>query len=261
MVGKCNACNDNREYIDEALCPICGNPLFAVMPRTDHKKFRSIIINPVVQGPAASDSNLAACPTGEVVAVQNGNGQPVPGAVHANPSVAKSDHLVEGIVRNFKEEVMPGFLIVRWFRTLFMGVPFVFDKTINSFELYSNWGVGKNNSCNCDGVVIYGRVSRGKPNQDNTIRVWGRREANGTIVASKGFNVNSNSWMVVNHSINQFFAWLITLFIGALIYLLAINAGGIADAVRVFLGKLLVIVGVVLIAIYLIKRKLRRIFR
>lgn len=93
----------------------------------------------------------------------------------------------DGIVKNittFKDKTT---IVEKWFRSLFMGVPFPIGDDAMEFQVFQNWNGTSNSSTGytAEKVVVYGTITTGRPLQDNSVRVYGHRDKGNNIIASK----------------------------------------------------------------------------
>lgn len=90
----------------------------------------------------------------------------------------------EGVVRNIVEGKDPSGFLVRWFRSFISGTSFPMSDEQAEFQVFSNWQNGNNaQGFAADKVIVYGHMQNNKPVQDNTVRVYGRRNKNNAIIA------------------------------------------------------------------------------
>lgn len=147
---------------------------------------------------------------------------------------------VEGIVKNVttsKDQMPP---VSRWFRSLVTDIPFTLSEDITEFQVYSNWtGTASQNGYCADKVVAYGTMMTGKPIQDNSVRVYGKRDKNRMIVATDIENTVDGTFTVFEpRPIKARTVKLITLGIALLLILPSLGAvfsssGGSAAAASV----------------------------
>lgn len=150
------------------------------------------------------------------------NNTTVPTRVKSTFMSGVDDYDVEGNVRNYKEEECKSFIMERWFRTLFTMVPFTTDDTVHTFQVYQGWNAANTSNAVCDEVIVYGKITRGKINIDNTVRVWGKRDKSNSIVVTKIYNVSSDTNLNIRYGVSPALAWMITIFIISLPFLLYI---------------------------------------
>lgn len=165
--------------------------------------------------------------------------------VVSNSALRATDYETEGVVRNYKEETSKSFLLERWVRTLFKGVPFSMDNTIHTFQVYpQGWMTTNTGIPICDEVVVYGQVNRGKISLDNTVQVWGKRDTSNAIVATKIFNVASGTWLNIRYGLSPLAAWIITLAVVSLPFLLFFYIQNSPEALIVLLGIILMLIAI-----------------
>lgn len=90
----------------------------------------------------------------------------------------------EGVVRNIVEGKDPSGFLVRWLRSFVSGTSFPMSDEQAEFQVFSNWQNSNNaQGFAADKVIVYGHMQNNKPVQDNTVRVYGRRNKNNAIIA------------------------------------------------------------------------------
>ncbi len=90
----------------------------------------------------------------------------------------------EGVVRNIVEGRDHNSFLKRWFQSFSLGTSFPRSDEQMEFQVFTNWS-NTNNSQGyaADKVLLLGRVVRGKPIVDNTVRVFGKRDKHNVIHA------------------------------------------------------------------------------
>ena len=138
--------------------------------------------------PAPAPQTVPIVPPVGTNQAQGTNAQPASGAI--TPAT-------EGIVKNVTNSKDQANFLGRWFRSLLLGVPLARTDDITEFQVYSNWtGTSSNGGYSADKVVAYGNIVTGKPIQDNSVRVYGKRDKNRMIVASNIENTTDGTYSV-----------------------------------------------------------------
>lgn len=111
---------------------------------------------------------------------------------------ARGAFIAEGIVKNIDKTPNSMSGLQRWFESLRHGVPYARDSGMTEFQIYGNWIGGPSaNSYNADKVLLYGSVHSGGPVENNMVRVYGKRMADRSIVASAIENTVDGTWTVL----------------------------------------------------------------
>lgn len=137
----------------------------------------------------------------------------------------------EGVVRNIIEGKDPKGFLSRWFRSFSTGSSFPMTNDQLEFQVFSNWA----NSCNAQGyaadkVIVYGKIQSGKPVQDNTVRVYGKRSKNNAIIAEEIENTTDGTRAELDPPpIPAFVVTFVTLLVFGLIFVLITSVGGIVS--------------------------------
>ena len=148
--------------------------------------------DPVVSSGSSAVQSSAPLKSGPVVA-------PAPSSTPDTSAQNTDTFLTEGVVRNVVEGKDPVGLIGRWFRSLFSGVPFCLSDEQTEFQVFSNWTGSSNASGHAaDKVIAYGKITSGKPVQDNTVRIYGKRDSNNAIIATGIENTTDGTFTVFN---------------------------------------------------------------
>lgn len=113
------------------------------------------------------------------------------GKANNRESKTSSSVYVKGVAKNVVQDTDRRGVVYRWFRALFKGSNFALDPDITEFQLYPDFsGQTLNSSGNlADQVIIYGKIKFGMVSENNDVEVYGRRDANGNIVAESVRNV------------------------------------------------------------------------
>ena len=68
------------------------------------------------------------------------------------------------------------------------------------FQVFAGWNSGGNNPTgySADKIIVYGTINSGKPIQDNSVRVYGRRAKNNAIIAATIENTTDGTYAEFN---------------------------------------------------------------
>ena len=166
-----------------------------------------------------------------------------------------------GITKNVITDTEQRSFLSKWFRTLFSGVPYAPDDSVTAFQVFPDYSGTSLNSQgnNCDQVLIYGRINAGSVCENNDVDVYGRRDSNNNIIASRIVNKASGTTVTPEKSIGFASAWIITLLIIAVIAAVCSAIGPTGIILVAALGliisklpKLLKFIGVVLLLFLLV---------
>jgi hypothetical protein len=167
-------------------------------------------------------------------------------------SVKPNEPIAEGIVKNFFEQEIPTFFVTKVARTLFRGLPYVHSNVVNTFQLYSGWGMNDGDNNNGEEVIVYGKIAKGKLPENNRVKVWGKWSKSGSIVATKIKNETSNTWVQINHSIHPAIIWLIVALLVFIIYKISqINWGNVFS--HILAAIMLILIVIICIFIFIVK--------
>lgn len=180
------------------------------------------------------------------------------------PRVSGNQPLTTGITKNIVVDNQKRSILEKWFRALFMGIPFTLDDDVTMFQVFPDFsGTALNALGNaCDQVIVYGRLNNGAVSENNDIEVYGRRDSNNNIIAKLIKNKASGTTITPTRAIGQGVVWFITAIVVALMFMMISGLGveGIIWAVIIILcltnlPKALKIFGAIFGAIFsLIKR-------
>ncbi len=277
MSKKCINCNNNEVYKDNiAKCPKCGNFLRKVDGESEDS-LNNTTNNASTAAEEDPYSNYFDCST-------NNNCDETSNSIKENDvfkeksffdfdtfkkeeneitdkldkpnsKKEKSERLtqnknepdVEGIVKNFFEQEISTFFITKLFRSLFLGLPFTLGNTVNTFQVYKGWGLNSGDNQTGTEVIVYGKIAKGKLPENNVVKVWGKKDKNGTIIAKKIHNNTSNTYLKINHAISPVVIWMLFLTVIYTIYRLTqVNWG------QVFANMLsfIIMIGGMLVFLY-----------
>lgn len=109
---------------------------------------------------------------------------------------AKNAPQCEGIVRNIQESKDNSSVFERWMRAFSTGTPFAVTDDMIEFQVFSGWNSGVNSATGyaADKVIVYGTINSGKPVQDNSVRVYGKRDKGNAIIASAIENTTDGTY-------------------------------------------------------------------
>lgn len=229
MAKNCMFCNDGQTYSDHmAICPSCGNFLKRqedTSSRNRRDEFENIF----------EDISEVSEPVLKPVFQQSSQ--------MSTKTIVESASVTVGRVRNFHEEEVYSPFLMKWFRSFFKGVPFVFGHTLNTFQLYED-----DHSETGYDVVFYGKMTRGRFTDFNRVKVYGKPDHSNSIVAKQIINLNSRSAVGVNYLFSAFLVRIITavllcLILSSLYAIVAIDWGAMVEnTVNTFLEFLLSLV-------------------
>lgn len=210
MSYKCRACNLNDVQQAGELCEYCAtdqDPYAAALSqnmgmaqggsqsapaRTATRKSPRILINGGTSAQVATRQNSSAAAQAPSTPVVKRGGhaparvttpaQAAPQAVAAQPA-----YLTSGITKNLYVDTHRRWVITKWFRSLFMGIPFSFENDITMFQVFPDYTGQTTNALGnaCDQVVVYGKVNMGSVSENNDVEVFGHRDSKGNIVAKR----------------------------------------------------------------------------
>ncbi len=136
--------------------------------------------------------------------------------------VSKNQPLTSGITKNIRVDNQNRSFLSKWFRALFIGIPFTLDNDVTMFQVFPDFtGMSLNALGNaCDQVIVYGKLNNGVVSENNDVEVFGRRDSKNNIIAKVIKNKASGTTITPTRSIGQGFVWLITAIILALIFMI-----------------------------------------
>lgn len=206
MSKKCINCNNVEIYKDNiATCPKCGNYLKTFGSEIDDNF--NTLDNDISKVDNDSDkSNEIKDKTNEIEEKVNKTTQ------------NKEEYCIEGIVKNFFEQEISTFLVTKVFRSLFRGMPFVLSNTVNTFQVYGARRINSGDNRTSTEVIIYGKIARGKLPVNNVVKVWGKKDRYGSVIAKKVYNNTSQTYLKINHSVSPIIIWILFLTFIYIIY-------------------------------------------
>ena len=108
-------------------------------------------------------------------------------------SIFSRQPISKGFVQNFHTSNERRSFWVKWYHSFFKSVPFSSDDSIHSFEVYPDYeGTYNDYGVLCDLILIYGRI-RTRLHNNNEVEVFGKRNNDNAIIASKVVNKASNT--------------------------------------------------------------------
>ncbi len=126
---------------------------------------------------------------------------------------SKNEPITTGIVKNIALDNQERKFSYKWCRTLFKGIPFMFDNEITMFQVFPDYtGTSLNAMGNaCDQVVVYGTLTHGAISENNDVEVFGKRDSNNNIIAKTIRNKASGTIVSPSRTISPALAWILTL--------------------------------------------------
>lgn len=188
-------------------------------------------------------------------------------AVNVTPTVKVSGNqpITTGITKNISVDNQKKSILEKWFRALFIGIPFTLDDDVTMFQIFPDFsGTALNALGNvCDQVIVYGKFNSGAVSENNDIEVYGRRDSNNNIIAKMIKNKASGTTVKPERTIGQGVVWFITAIVVALLAMMILGLGveGIIWTVVLILcltnfPKVLKILGIILGGIFSLIRRI-----
>lgn len=137
-----------------------------------------------------------------------------PTAVNTQPVAnAANTPVTSGIVRNIALDNQERKFYYKWGRTLFKGIPFMFDNEITMFQVFPDYSGSALNAMGnaCDQVVVYGTLTHGAISENNDVEIFGKRDANNNIIAKTIRNKASGTIITPSRTLSPALAWILTL--------------------------------------------------
>lgn len=130
-----------------------------------------------------------------------------------------STPISSGISKNISVDVQKQSLILKWFRTLFTGVPFSINNCVTLFQVFPDYtGTTFNAQGNmCDQVIVYGKLNAGSVSENNDVEVYGIRDSSNNIVAKTIRNKATGTTVTPQGTLGALGVWIITLLAMALV--------------------------------------------
>ncbi len=242
MGYKCRICGINEvENVGDIceLCAISQDPYSAAMSNgkngnstdvhipasggatySSHKKNREILINrnnalankdPYgndISTPADYNSNSRGVPIrtkgSESILVSGSSDDLASPNDSANSGDLKKGPISTGITKNISVDVQERSAVAKIFRSLFFGIPYSSDDDITTFQVFpDHTGSSLNAMGNaCDQVIVYGKITTGAISENNSVDVYGYRDANNNVIAKKIVNTASGTTITPIKSIS-----------------------------------------------------------
>ena len=103
-----------------------------------------------------------------------------------------------------------------WFKfikTLVLSCPLNLSNQVSTFQLYEDQNYSKKPKVEgaCKEVIVYGTIISGFLNENNTVKVQGKINRKGSVIASEIFNLSSGSWLKRRGVINALNVRIMTL--------------------------------------------------
>ena len=249
MACKCRMCGINDVYSPGDICDLCavggdpyagdgsmGNALGSYQNNTysngtsGTKTRRPILVgngvNQVPQTMASTSSNTYNTQVSQQFPNSNSqvqvyqNGQ-VPNTINNNSvddsqDIAALDNngpLTQGVIKNLYVDTQKKSVLVRLFRTMFKGIPFTLDNDITMFQVYPDFSGTTLTAMGtaCDQVIVYGKVNAGAVAENNDVEVYGHRDSDMNIVASKIVNKATGTNVKPYRAIPVAIIWILVL--------------------------------------------------
>lgn len=243
MAKECPNCKDKVEYPSNlGECPKCGN--FLKVKRSSKPDvvddfadvFDNILEDPIMdERPNHSNENrrredLKSNQQGNI-SFDNFQQEKTTNRKNKPTKVKKETkqklEVIKGEVDNFNEEVIQEHFITKWFDSIFKGIPFSRrEGVINTFHVYDEVGEGHE-------VILYGKILRGKIGNHNLVKVTGKRDQHGAVVARYVENLNSKTTVSVKGTTSANSVRLFTLlcFIVVLYLVFGVNWVGLINSI------------------------------
>ena len=123
---------------------------------------------------------------------------------------------VEGIVQNYMSTPCQEGALSRWMKSVFTGVPFTTDPNRISFNVLdpdSVRGLAAGGNIHSAHVQIYGNITAGDISNGRKVKVWGKKDSNNVIYASKIQDSGTGVITSFGHSIPAAIPRIVTLLI------------------------------------------------
>lgn len=184
----------------------------------------------------APDTSVKVYQAGQVPAVTTPSSPPT--ATQLTTTVT-SGPLASGIVKNVTTDTEEKATIVKLFRTLFQGIPYMIGNDMTMFQVFPDYsGTAVNSMGNaCDQVIVYGKLNAGTISENNDVEVYGHRDTHNNIVASKIVNKASGTVVKPTKVIPAGVIWALTILVLAALGIFAARYGkaGIIWAIVIFI--------------------------
>lgn len=143
-------------------------------------------------------------------------------ALRISNATSTKPPICKGIVKNWYEDQPKGLLGKQISLALFKGIPISMDDSITLMQVFPDYsGTAKTATGNaCDQVIVYGKINKGALAENNEVEVYGKRDSNGNIIATKIINVASGTIVKPNRTVP---AIMLQVAIVALLFTIIIN--------------------------------------
>lgn len=137
----------------------------------------------------------------------------------SNVNNAHNQPITNGITKNIAVDNQKKTVLTKWFRALFLRIPFTLDDDVTMFQVFPDFtGTSLNAMGNaCDQVIVYGRLTNGAISENNDVEVYGRRDSNNNIIAKSIRNKASGTTISATRTISTGIVWIITIMVLCLI--------------------------------------------
>lgn len=266
MSYKCSVCGSNDVDIQGGVCELCaiGQDPYAradsqrsassshrrnvvldtsqEVPSTRNSKKRNVLLSGGAQlsnqDPYGNDigsddalqSKVQVYQPGQVPSM-HGTGA-VSGGQATNVSAMPS-YLADGVVKNVSCDTEENSTFSKIMKAVFSGVPYSSDDTVTIFQVFPDFSGTTTNALGnvCDQVIVYGKITNGTICENNDVEVYGYRDTNNNIIATKIRNKATGTMVTPSKSTSAGF--IRGIFIAVLILLLLLLATGGAAIVAV----------------------------
>lgn len=170
----------------------------------------------------------------------------------------------EGTVINYGVEEERYGKLYKWFRALFVGIPYTTSKQKHHMQLMvDSYG----NAPQCIDVLLWGQIKYGYIHNGNSLRVYGKQCRNGSVIAKRVINYTSSGEsrngtnVVMERGLSPIVTRVIT---GLLLFFIVTILSGLGDmGLSMSFGNIKNII-IILLLLYVgviwVKRKIRRKF-
>ncbi|MBW8380909.1 MAG: hypothetical protein K0M69_00090 [Youngiibacter sp.] len=139
---------------------------------------------------------------------------------YAATTTRASQPITSGITRNISVDRTGKPFLVKWARTFFTGIPFMWDGELTMFQIFPDYTGSSINAMGnaCDQVIVYGKLNAGAVSENNDVEVYGYRDANNNIVAKRIVNRASGTLIVPTGYLSPAIIWIVTIILALSIY-------------------------------------------
>lgn len=138
----------------------------------------------------------------------------------------------KGIIKNVTTDVEKYPFFIRFLRAIFFGIPISFYNDLTMFQVFPDYTGQSLNAQGyaCDQVVVYGTVKAGVVSENNDVEVYGRRDRNNNIIATKIKNTASGATVVPGGTISPTIIRVIFILVLLIIFGIISAIGGAVGA-------------------------------